>query len=55
MAKSLAARPEDAALEFAAALIAAGKDRSAYEAHARKARAGISSDPLLSRNLNHVN
>lgn len=55
MAKSLAARPDDAALEFAAALMAADKNRSAYEAHARKARAGSSSDPLLARNLDHVN
>ncbi len=55
MAKSLAARPDDAALEFAAALMAADKNRSAYEAHARKARTGVSSDPLLARNLNHVN
>jgi len=55
MAKSLAARPDDAALEFAAALMAADKNRSAYEAHARKARAGASSDPLLARNLDHVN
>jgi hypothetical protein len=55
MAKSLAARPDDAALEFAAALMAADKNRSAYEAHARKARAGAGSDPLLARNLDHVN
>lgn len=55
MAKSLAARPDDAALEFAAALMAADRNRSAYEAHARKARTGVSSDPLLARNLNHVN
>lgn len=54
MAKSLAARPGDAALEFAAALMAADKNRTAYEAHARKARAGASSDPLLARNLDHL-
>ena len=54
MAKCLAARPGDAALEFAAALMAADKNRSAYEAHARKARAGASSDPLLARNLDHI-
>jgi hypothetical protein len=54
MAKSLAARPGDAALEFAAALMSADKNRAAYEEHARKARAGASSDPLLARNLNHV-
>jgi hypothetical protein len=54
MAKSLAARPGDAALEFAAALMAADKDRTAYEAHAKKARTLTSSDPLLARNLDHV-
>jgi hypothetical protein len=54
MAKCLAARPDDAALAFAAALMAADKNRSAYEAHARKARAGAASDPLLRRNLNHI-
>jgi hypothetical protein len=54
MAASLAARPDDAALEFAAALMAADKNRAAYEAHARKARVGVSSDPLLARNLDHV-
>ena len=54
MAKSLAARPGDASLEFAAALIAADKNRSAFESHAKKARAGAASDPLLARNLDHV-
>jgi hypothetical protein len=54
MAKCLAARPGDAALEFAAALMAADKNRSAYDAHAQKARAGAGSDPLLARNLDHI-
>lgn len=54
MAKCLVARPGDAALEFAAALMAADKNRSAYDAHARKARAGAASDPLLARNLDHI-
>ena len=39
MKASLAASPDNAGLEFAAALIAAGKDRGAYIDHARKARA----------------
>ena len=53
--RALEARPDDAAFQFAAAIIMAGKDRQAYEGHARKARAGGAQDPLLSRNLNHVN
>ena len=52
--KSLQARPDDPALEFAAALIMADKDRAAYERHAAKARAGASRDPLLARNIGHV-
>jgi hypothetical protein len=52
--KGLAARPDDPELEFAAALIASDKNRSAYEQHARKARAGASSDELLARNLDRV-
>jgi hypothetical protein len=51
---SLAAKPGDAGLEFAAALIAAGKDRAAYERHAERARAGASEDALLARNLKHL-
>jgi hypothetical protein len=34
--------------------MAADKNRSAYAAHAQKARAGAASDPLLVRNLDHV-
>ena len=51
---SLAAKPGDAGLEFAAALIAADKDRAAYQRHAERARAGASGDALLARNLNHL-
>jgi hypothetical protein len=54
MTASLAARPDDPALEFAAALIASDKDRGAYLAHAKRARAGASRDALLARNLNHI-
>jgi hypothetical protein len=54
MKASLAARPDDPALEFAAALIAADKDRAAYRAHAQKARDGASKDALLARNLSHI-
>ncbi len=54
MAASLAARPADPTLEFAAALIAAGTDRAAYLAHAQRARAGAQRDALLARNLDHI-
>jgi hypothetical protein len=52
--KALEVRPDDPALEFAAALIAADKDRTAYQDHARKARAGANRDGLLARNIGHV-
>lgn len=54
MKASLAASPGNPGLEFAAALIAAGKDRGAYVEHARKARAGAQKDALLARNLTHI-
>ena len=59
IAKSLALRPDDASIEFAAALIAE-RDRGsaghppAFEGHARKARAGSGQDALLARNLDHL-
>ncbi len=54
IARSVAARPDDPAIQFAAALIASDHDRSAYLAHAQKARAGAAKDALLARNLDHV-
>jgi len=54
MKASLAARPDDPALEFAAALIAADKDRAAYTGHAQRARAGAAKDALLARTLSHI-
>lgn len=54
MKASLAASPGDPGLEFAAALIAAGKDRGAYVEHARRARAGARKDALVARNLHHI-
>ena len=51
---SLAAKPDDAGLEFAAALIASDKDRAAYLRHAERARAGASHDALVARNLKHL-
>lgn len=55
IARSIAAKPDDAGLQFAAALIAADKgDRSRYLDHASRARAGAPGDMLLTKNLSHV-
>jgi hypothetical protein len=54
ISRSIAARPDDPAIQFAAALIAADKNRDRYDAHASKARAGAASDQLLARNLSLV-
>jgi hypothetical protein len=54
ISRSISARPDDPAIQFAAALIAADKDRGRYTDHATKARAGAARDPLLARNLSHV-
>ena len=52
--RSLALRPDDAGLHFAAALIAADNNRHAYAEHAARARAGVDRDALLARNIQHV-
>jgi len=52
--KSVALRPGDAAIQFAAALISSDEHRGEYPAHAAKARAGADSDTLLARNIAHV-
>ena len=52
--RSVAARPDDPAIRFAAALIVADTNRQAYREHADKARAGASRDPLLARNIEKV-
>jgi len=54
IARSVAARPDDPTIRFAAALIVSDSDRQAYREHAEKARAGASRDALLARNLDHV-
>ncbi len=54
IARSLAVRPDDPNIRFAAALIVSGSDRQAYQVHAEKARAGASKDALLARNLDHI-
>ena len=52
--KSVALRPSDPAIQFAAALISSDEHRGEYPAHAAKARAGADADALLARNLDHV-
>ena len=54
IAETLKARPADPTVRFAAAIIAADNDRSAYQTHAALARAGASTDPLLARNIGHI-
>jgi hypothetical protein len=54
IARSVAARPDDPAIQFAAALILADTNRQAYREHAEKARAGASRDPLVARNIEKV-
>jgi hypothetical protein len=54
ISKSVALRPGDAAIQFAAALISSDEHRGEYAGHAAKARAGANSDLLLARNLTHV-
>ena len=52
--KSVALRPTDPAIQFAAALISSDEHRGEYATHAAKARAGADADSLLARNLTHV-
>jgi hypothetical protein len=54
IAKSIALRPSDPAIQFAAALISSDGHRSEYPAHAARARAGVTSDALLAANIVHV-
>jgi hypothetical protein len=49
--KTLLMRPDDPALEFAAALIASGIRQPSYAQHAAKARQGVVQDALLARNI----
>jgi hypothetical protein len=52
--RTVTMRPDDAAIRFAAALVAASNDRSAYVRHAAKAREGAARDPLLARNIKQL-
>ena len=51
LAKALAARGDDPAMEFALALIGQDRRRPAYEDHLRRAAAGAAEGSLLARNL----
>lgn len=54
--KSLELSGSDPAVEFAAALVAAGEpgEKGAYARHAKRALAGVDSDTLLARNIDHL-
>lgn len=54
MDRTIALRPDDGAIRFAAALVAASTDKTAYAQHAAKAREGASRDPLLARNIKQL-
>lgn len=54
MDRAIALRPDDGAIQFAAALVAASTDKTAYAQHAARARAGASRDPLLARNIKQL-
>jgi hypothetical protein len=54
MDRTIALRPDDGAIQFAAALVAASTDKTAYAQHAAKAREGVSKDPLLARNIKQL-
>jgi hypothetical protein len=54
LAEAVQAQPSDPSVAFAAALIALDTDRAASGAHAARARAGVSRDPLLARNIKHL-
>ena len=49
--KAISLRASDPEMEFAAALITLEGPKNEHQAHLRKAAAGSSSDPLLTRNL----
>jgi hypothetical protein len=52
--RAITQRPEDASMRFAAALVAATGDRTAYRDHAEKARKGAAQDTLLARNIDKL-
>ena len=52
--RAITQRPDDASMRFAAALVAATADRTAYRDHADKARKGAAQDALLARNIDKL-
>jgi hypothetical protein len=54
IARTIALRPDDGAIQFAAALVAVTTDKTAYAQHAARAREGASRDPLLARNIKQL-
>ena len=52
--RAITIRPDDASLRFAAALVSATADRTAYRDHADKARKGAAQDALLARNIDKL-
>ena len=52
--RAITLRPDDASLRFAAALVAATADRTAYRDHAARARKGAAEDALLARNIDKL-
>ena len=52
--RAITQRPDDASIRFAAALVAATADRTAYRDHADKARKGAAQDALLARNIDKL-
>jgi hypothetical protein len=52
--QAITMRPDDASLQFAAALVAATANRTAYRTHADKARKGIAQDALLAKNIDKI-
>ena len=54
VSRSLSLRPDDPALDFAAALMTRGTQQSRSQQHAAKARRGVSQDALLARNIKQL-
>ena len=52
--RAITQRPDDPSMRFAAALVAATANRTAYRDHADKARKGASQDALLARNIDKL-
>ncbi len=51
---AIEARHADPAMEFAAAIMTMGPGKPGYPEHVRQARAGVTADQLLARNIDHL-